>query len=334
MNAISLSQFFIDEAQREHATTVELVPILESIADACKKIAKAINQGALQGTMGSLDAKNVQGETQKQLDVITNDIFVTENSKHGLIAGMVSEEMEQIYIPSNQSVTSGKYLLLFDPLDGSSNVNVNISVGTIFSVLPCPQGVTQLQAKDFLQSGSRQICAGYALYGSSTILVFTTGHGVNGFTLDVETDTFFLTHPNMQIPADTNEFAINMSNYRYWEVPVKRYIDACLQGKDGIRGKDFNMRWVASMVAEIHRILVRGGIFMYPTDSRTKQQGGKLRLLYEANPMSFIIEQAGGAASTGYTNIMDIEPTALHQRIPVILGASNEVSTVVGYHRI
>jgi len=334
MNAISLSQFFIDEAQREHATTVELVPILEGIADACKKIAKAINQGALQGTMGSLNAKNVQGETQKQLDVITNDIFVTENSKHGLIAGMVSEEMEQIYIPPNQSVTGGKYLLLFDPLDGSSNVNVNISVGTIFSVLRCPQGVTQLQAKDFLQSGSRQICAGYALYGSSTILVFTTGHGVNGFTLDVQTDTFFLTHPNMQIPADTNEFAINISNYRYWEVPVQRYIDACLQGKEGIRGKDFNMRWVASMVAEIHRILVRGGIFMYPTDSKTKQQGGKLRLLYEANPMSFIIEQAGGAASTGYTNIMDIEPTALHQRIPVILGASNEVSTVVGYHRI
>jgi fructose-1,6-bisphosphatase I len=334
MNAISLSQFFIDEAQREHATTVELVPILEGIADACKKIAKAINQGALQGTMGSLDAKNVQGETQKQLDVITNDIFVTENSKHGLIAGMVSEEMEQIYIPPNQSVTGGKYLLLFDPLDGSSNVNVNISVGTIFSVLRCPKGVTQLQAKDFLQAGSQQICAGYALYGSSTILVFTTGHGVNGFTLDVETDVFFLTHPNMQIPADTNEFAINISNYRYWEVPVQRYIDACLQGKEGLRGKDFNMRWVASMVAEIHRILVRGGIFMYPADSKTKQRGGKLRLLYEANPMSFIIEQAGGTASTGYTNIMDIQPTALHQRIPVILGARNEVSTVVSYHRI
>lgn len=334
MNAISLSQFFIDEAQRGHAATVELVPILEDIADACNQIAKAINQGALQGTMGSLDSQNVQGETQKQLDVITNDIFIVKNSNRGHIAGMVSEEMEQVYIPPNQSSGGEKYLLLFDPLDGSSNVNVNISVGTIFSVLRCPKNVTQLQAKDFLQAGNQQICAGYALYGSSTILVFTTGHGVNGFTLDVETDTFFLTHPNMQIPADTNEFAINMSNYRYWEVPVRRYIDACLQGKEGVRGKDFNMRWVASMVAEIHRILVRGGIFMYPTDSRTKQQGGKLRLLYEANPMSFIIEQAGGTASTGYVNIMDIQPTALHQRIPVILGARSEVSTVVSYHRI
>jgi fructose-1,6-bisphosphatase I len=334
MNAISLSQFFIDEVQQGHAVSAELEIILVDIADACKKIAKAINQGALQGTMGSLDAKNVQGETQKQLDVIANDIFVTENSKHGLIAGMVSEEMEQIYIPPNQSVTGRKYLLLFDPLDGSSNVNVNISVGTIFSVLRCPKGITQLQAEDFLQAGNQQICAGYALYGSSTILVFTTGHGVNGFTLNVETDTFFLTHPNMQIPANTNEFAINMSNYRYWEAPVQRYVDACLQGKEGVRGKDFNMRWVASMVAEIHRILVRGGIFMYPTDSKTKQQAGKLRLLYEVNPMSFIIEQAGGNASTGYFNVMDIKPSAIHQRIPVILGARAEVSVVVSYHQI
>jgi len=334
MNVISLAQFFIDEAQRGHAATIELVPIMEDIADACNQIAKAINQGALQGTMGSLDSQNIQGETQKQLDVITNDIFIVKNSNRGHIAGMVSEEMEQVYIPPNQSSDGEKYLLLFDPLDGSSNVNVNISVGTIFSVLRCPKAVTQLQAKDFLQAGNQQICAGYALYGSSTILVFTTRHGVNGFTLDVETDTFFLTHSNMQIPADTNEFAINMSNYRYWEVPVRRYIDACLQGKEGVRGKDFNMRWVASMVAEIHRILVRGGIFMYPTDSRTKQQGGKLRLLYEANPMSFIIEQAGGMASTGYANVMDIQPTTLHQRIPVILGARGEVSTVVSYHRI
>lgn len=333
MNATSLSKFFVDEQLRGHATTIELVPIVEDIADACKHIARAINQGALQGTMGSLDAQNVQGETQKQLDVICNDIFIAANSKRGHIAGMVSEEMEQVYIPTHQSSNGKKYLLLFDPLDGSSNVNINISVGTIFSVLRCPEGIAQPQTNDFLQAGKQQICAGYALYGTSTMLVFTTGHGVNGFTLDVETGDFFLTHPNMQIPADTDEFAINMSNYRFWQAPVQRYIDDCLQGKDGTRGKDFNMRWVASMVAEIHRILYRGGIFMYPIDSKIKQQGGKLRLLYEANPMSFIVEQAGGAASTGDKNILDVIPSEIHQRIGVIMGSVNEVASAVRLHQ-
>lgn len=332
MNVTSLSQFFVDE-QRSHTDSVELVSIVEDIADACKHIAIAINQGALQGTMGSLDAQNVQGETQKQLDVICNDIFIAANSKRGHIAGMVSEEMEQVYIPTHQSSNGKKYLLLFDPLDGSSNVNINISVGTIFSVLRCPEGIVQPQTNDFLQAGKRQICAGYALYGTSTILVFTTGHGVNGFTLDVETGDFFLTHPNMQIPADTDEFAINMSNYRFWQAPVQRYIDDCLQGKDGTRGKDFNMRWVASMVAEIHRILYRGGIFMYPIDSKIKQQGGKLRLLYEANPMSLIVTQAGGAASTGDKNILDVIPSEIHQRIGVIMGSVNEVASAVRRHQ-
>ncbi|MGB7815777.1 MAG: class 1 fructose-bisphosphatase [Methylotenera sp.] len=332
MNKLSLAQFLIEEQQRGHDSTAELAPLLEDVAVACKEISVAINQGALQGTMGSLDAQNVQGETQKQLDVICNDIFIAANSKRGHIAGMVSEELEQPNIPPQQSAHDKKYLLVFDPLDGSSNVNVNISVGTIFSVFRCPAGITQPQAGDFLQAGKQQICAGYALYGTSTILVFTTGHGVHGFTLDVETNTFFLTHPSMQIATDTNEFAINMSNYRFWQIPMQRYIDECLQGKEGVRGKDFNMRWVASMVAEIHRILVRGGVFMYPIDSKIKQQGGKLRMLYEANPMSFIVEQAGGASSTGYENIMNVTPTALHQRIGVIMGSKNEVGKVVGYH--
>jgi len=332
MNNLSLAQFFIGEQQRGNVSTVEMAPLLEDIAMACKEIALAINRGALQGTMGSLDAQNVQGETQKQLDVICNDIFIAANSKRGNIAGMVSEELEQFYTVPHQSVSGEKYLLLFDPLDGSSNVNVNISVGTIFSVLRCPTGVPHPQPKDFLQAGKQQICAGYALYGTSTILVFTTGHGVNGFTLDIETNTFFLTHPNMQIAADTNEFAINMSNYRFWQAPVQRHIDECLEGKAGARGKDFNMRWVASMVAEIHRILVRGGVFMYPIDSKAKNQGGKLRLLYEANPMSFIVEQAGGASSTGYQDILDVTPSALHQRIGVIMGSNNEVIRAVSYH--
>jgi fructose-1,6-bisphosphatase I len=332
MNKLSLAQFFIDEQQRGNTSTIELVPLLDDIATACKDIALAINQGALQGTMGNLDAQNVQGETQKQLDVICNDIFITANSKRGNIAGIVSEELEQFYSVPHQSASGEKYLLLFDPLDGSSNVDVNISVGTIFSVLRCPDGITTPQPKDFLQAGKQQICSGYALYGTSTILVFTTGHGVNGFTLDIETNTFFLTHPNMQIATETNEFAINMSNYRFWQAPMQHYIDECLQGKEGMRDKDFNMRWVASMVAEIHRILVRGGIFIYPIDSKIKSQGGKLRLLYEANPMSFIVEQAGGASSTGYQDIMDVTPTNIHQRVGVIMGSKNEVIKAVSYH--
>ncbi|HEX5539234.1 MAG TPA: class 1 fructose-bisphosphatase, partial [Methylophilaceae bacterium] len=225
-----------------------------------------------------------------------------------------------------------RYLLLFDPLDGSSNVNVNISVGTIFSIVRYTGEAATPSLADFLQPGSRQVCAGYALYGTSTMLVLTTGHGVDGFTLDSESGEFVLTHPAMRIPVDTQEFAINMSNYRFWQAPVQRYIDECLQGAEGRRRKDFNMRWVASMVAEVHRILLRGGVFIYPLDSRIKKQGGKLRLLYEANPMSFIVEQAGGAASTGQQRILDVNPVALHQRVPVMLGASNEVALLVSYH--
>ncbi len=329
MHKPSLSQFLLKALHKKEPVTTELSPLLMDIAQACKEIATSINRCALQGTMGSLNAQNVQGETQKQLDVICNDIFIENTSKSGLVAGMVSEELADIYLPAQLSTATNKYLLLFDPLDGSSNVNVNISVGTIFSVLRCPANITQPQPHDFLQAGKHQLCAGYALYGTSTIFVLTTGNGVNGFTLDFETDTFFLTHPNMQIPADTNEFAINMSNYRFWESPVQRYIDECLQGKTGPRNKDFNMRWVASMVAEIHRILVRGGIFIYPTDSKLNQQGGKLRMLYEVCPMGFIVEQAGGAASTGLENIMDVIPSTTHQRIGVIMGSKNEVAQVV-----
>ena len=245
---------------------------------------------------------------------------------------MASEEMDDIYeIP--KQYPRGKYLITFDPLDGSSNIDVNISVGTIFSILRCPEGVTDPKAEDFLQPGTEQVCAGYALYGPNTMMVLTTGNGVNGFTLDRDVGDFFLTHPNMQIPADTEEFAINMSNQRYWEEPVQRYVDECVKGVDGGREKNFNMRWVASMVAEVHRILTRGGIFMYPFDTKDPAKAGKLRLLYEANPMSFIVEQAGGICSTGRERIMELKPNGLHQRVPVILGSKNEVDRVVGYHQ-
>lgn len=330
MCKLSLSQFLFNAVQKVEAVTTELSPLLIDIAEACKAIAQAISQGALQGNMGSLNSQNVQGETQKQLDVICNDIFIVNACKNGLVAGMVSEELADIYLPSQPSTASNQYLLLFDPLDGSSNVNINISVGTIFSVLRCPTNVTQPQTHDFLQAGKHQICAGYALYGTSTIFVLSTGHGVNGFTLDAETAEFYLTHPDMQIPAETQEFAINMSNYRYWPASMQEYINECLQGESGNRHKNFNMRWVASMVAEIHRILFRGGIFMYPADSKAPH--GKLRLLYEANPMSFIVEQAGGAASTGFQDIMEVMPTSIHQRIGVIMGSKNEALKTVSYY--
>lgn len=330
MPSVTITQFIIEEQRRNQATG-EFSMLLSNIVTACKKISLAVNKGALVGTMGSLESENVQGEVQKELDVITNDIFISSIEWAGHLAGMASEEMEQPYeIPAQYP--RGKYLILFDPLDGSSNVNVNISVGTIFSILRSPDGVTHPVVQDFLQPGIRQVCAGYALYGSSTMLVLTTGNGVNGFTLDREVGEFYLTHPNMQVSEDTHEFAINTSNQRHWEAPVQRYVEEALKGKDGPRGKDFNMRWVASMVAEVHRILIRGGLFMYPQDSRLKEKGGKLRLLYEANPMSMIIEQAGGLSTTGQARIMELPPVGLHQRVPVILGSKNEVERLVSYH--
>lgn len=328
----SITQFIIEEQRRIADATGDFTSLLNDVVTACKVISNAVSKGALVGVMGSANSENIQGETQKQLDVITNDIMLRSNEWAGHLAAMASEEMDDIY-PIPERYPRGKYLLVFDPLDGSSNVDVNISVGTIFSILRCPAECKTPSAQAFLQPGTHQICAGYAIYGSSTMLVLTTGHGVNGFTLDRDIGEFILTHPNMTIPVDSKEFAINASNQRFWEPAVQRYVDECLAGKNGPRGKDFNMRWVASMVAEVHRILTRGGIFLYPMDSRIKAQGGKLRLLYEANPMSMLIEQAGGAASTGYERILDLQPQGLHQRVPVILGSKNEVETIIGYHR-
>ena len=327
----NLVQFIIEEQRAIAGATGDFTGLLSDIVTACKRIAHDVNKGALIGVLGSAGSENVQGETQKKLDVITNEIFIESNQWGGHLAAMASEEMEDVY-PIPARYPKGKYLLVFDPLDGSSNIDVNISVGTIFSILRAPEGVNNPKAEDFLQPGTKQVCAGYALYGPATMLVITTGNGVNGFTLDRDIGEFMLSHPKMTIPEDTREFAINASNERFWEAPVQRYVRECIAGKTGPRGENFNMRWVASMVAEVHRILTRGGIFMYPRDTKDPKKAGKLRLMYEANPMSFIVEQAGGMSSTGRERIMDMQPSDLHQRVPVILGSKNEVERVVGYH--
>lgn len=329
----TLTQFIIEEQRRIAGATGDFTSLLNDVVTACKVISNAVNKGQLIGVLGSANTENVQGEVQKKLDVISNDIFIRSNEWAGHLAAMASEEMEDIYsIPPQHP--RGKYLLVFDPLDGSSNIDVNISVGTIFSILRCPESVINPTVAHFLQPGTKQICAGYAIYGPSTMMVLTSGHGVNGFTLDRDVGEFILTHPNMSIPQDSREFAINSSNARFWEAPVRRYVDECLAGENGPRGVNFNMRWVASMVAEVHRILTRGGVFMYPRDTKDLSKAGKLRLLYEANPMSFIVEQAGGMSTTGTQRILEVQPQSLHQRVPVILGSRNEVSRIIDYHKL
>ncbi|MFT7413518.1 MAG: fructose-1,6-bisphosphatase I [Methylophagaceae bacterium] len=310
--------------------TGDLTLLLVDIANACKRISYTVSRGAMTGILGSAGTENVQGETQKQLDIITNNIMVGALEWTGHLTGMVSEEVDD-FIPIPEQFPKGKYLALFDPLDGSSNIDVNLTVGTIFSILSGTEGVNAT-LNDFLQKGAEQVCAGFVLYGPSTMMILTTGQGVNGFTLDQDVGEFVLTHPNMTIPEETKEFSINMSNHRFWETPVQRYIDECMQGEAGPRGVNFNMRWVASMVAEVYRILTRGGIFIYSQDTRDTSKSGKLRLMYEANPMGFIIEQAGGQCSTGRERILDIVPVGIHQRVPVILGSKNEVERVVSYH--
>jgi fructose-1,6-bisphosphatase I len=332
MRNVSLTRFLIEKERHNPPLSSDLRHLLEVVSMACKAISIAIGKGGLADVLGAAGSENVQGEAQKKLDVISNEIFLEANEWGGHLAAMASEEMEFPYtIPRRHP--KGEYLLLFDPLDGSSNIDINVSVGTIFSVLNCPEGVVEPDELAFLQPGTQQVCAGYAVYGPTTLLVLALGDGVNAFTLDRETGEFHLTQQNMRIPVDTREFAINASNLRFWESPVKRYIDELLAGKEGPRKDDFNMRWVASMVAEVHRIMSRGGIFLYPLDTKTQDKGGKLRLMYEANPMAFIIEHAGGAATTGRERILDIKPARLHQRVPVILGSKSEVERVTSYHR-
>ena len=329
---VSLTRYLVEQQRVDGLIPSQLRLLLEVVARACKSISQAVNKGALGGVLGSAESENVQGEMQKKLDIIANEVLIEANEWGGHLAAMASEEMDSIYVVPNR-YPQGEYLLLFDPLDGSSNIDVNVSIGTIFSVLKKPSESHGITETDFLQAGAKQVAAGYCVYGPQTTLVLTVGDGVAMFTLDREQGTFVLTQENVKIPADTKEFAINMSNMRHWDTPVKRYIDECLQGKEGPRGKDFNMRWVASMVADVHRILTRGGIFMYPWDKREPNKPGKLRLMYEANPMSWLVEQAGGAATNGKERILDVQPAKLHERISVILGSKNEVDRVTSYHR-
>ena len=330
-NYVSLTQFIFEQQRDLPDASDALSPLLKDIATACKKISHLVNRGELMNVLGSSESENIHGEVQKKLDIITNDIMINTLNWGGNLAGMASEEVDEI-IAIPKQYPKGKYLVLFDPLDGSSNIDVNLAVGTIFSILHC-HADDEPNTEDFLQKGTNQVCAGFVLYGPSTLLVLTTGSGVNGFTINQDIGEFILTHPNIRIPQETSEFAINMSNQRFWEAPVQRYIDECLQGNEGPRGKNFNMRWIASLVAEVYRILTRGGVFLYPLDLRKPLTEGRLRIMYEANPMAFIIEQAGGSCSTGRERMLDIKPTSIHQRVPVILGSKNEVERIVAYHQ-
>ena len=330
--ATSLSRYLVEQQRAKNHIPPELRLLLEVVARACKGISHSVNKGALGGVLGSAHSENVQGEVQKKLDIIANEVLIEANEWGGHLAAMASEEMDSIYVVPNR-YPQGEYLLLFDPLDGSSNIDVNVSIGTIFSVLKKPEASDKVSESDFLQPGHAQVAAGYCVYGPQTTMVLTVGDGVAMFTLDREQGSFVLTQENVRIPEDTKEFAINMSNMRHWDKPVADYIAECLAGKEGPRNKDFNMRWVASMVADVHRILTRGGVFMYPWDKREPDKPGKLRLMYEANPMSWLIEQAGGMATNGRERILDIQPTQLHQRVSVFLGSKNEVARVTAMHQ-
>ncbi|MBS4016833.1 class 1 fructose-bisphosphatase [Azonexus hydrophilus] len=331
----TLARYLTEEHRNKGRIPANLKFLIEVVSRACQAISIAIGKGGLGGVLGEAGSDNIQGEAQKKLDVLSNEILLEANEWGGHLAAMASEEMDLPHLVPHR-FPKGEYLLTFDPLDGSSNIDVNVSIGTIFSVLKCPDGADLSSAEAaeqaFLQPGTAQVAAGYAVYGPTTLLVLTVGDGVAVFTLDREQGQFVLTQEDVQIPAETKEFAINMSNQRFWEAPVKRYVDEMVAGKNGPLGKDYNMRWVASMVADVHRIMTRGGIFMYPMDEKVRAQGGKLRLMYEANPMAFLVEQAGGAATTGHQRILDIAPAHLHQRVPVILGSKTEVDRVTAYH--
>jgi fructose-1,6-bisphosphatase I/sedoheptulose-1,7-bisphosphatase len=328
----TLTRYTIEQEHRHLDSTGDFSGLLNAISTAVKIIANQVNKGALVGALGSAEVHHVQGEVRKKLDIISNEVMIGETEWAGHLAAMASEEMADIY-PVPQPYRRGKYLLVFDPLDGSSNIDDNITVGTIFSILRSPHPGAPPSTADFLQPGVEQVCAGFALYGPATMLVLTTGDGVDGFTLDRDIGAFVLTHPRMRIPESTNEFAINASNERFWEPPVKRYVAECLAGRSGSRDLDFNMRWVASLVAEAFRILTRGGVFLHPNDSKDAGRPGRLRLLYEANPIGYIVEQAGGLASTGRQRLMDCVPDSLHQRVPLIFGSRNEVERIEQYHR-
>ena len=326
---MTLTQFLIEERRRFPGATGELNGLLLSVALACKSLSTEVAHGALAGVLGASGRTNVQGEAQQRLDVLANDAFLRCVEWGGHVAAMASEEMPA---PVATAHAAGKYLLVFDPLDGSSNIDVNVAVGSIFSILRAPAAGEAADERAFLQPGATQVAAGYAIYGPSTMLVLSVGNGVHAFTLERSIGEFILTHPDLRIPAASSEFAINTSNSRFWEPPVRRYVAECLAGAAGARGRDFNMRWIASLVAEAHRILMRGGVFLYPRDRKDAARAGRLRLLYEANPIGFLVEQAGGRASTGHGAVLAVPPAQLHQRIPFVFGSREEVERIERYH--
>jgi fructose-1,6-bisphosphatase I/sedoheptulose-1,7-bisphosphatase/fructose-1,6-bisphosphatase I len=327
---ITIHRFLVEEQRRARAATGELPAVLADLVPAFKAIAAAVGKGALAGVDGDAPSSNAGGERQKKLDLVANEHLLRACEASAHLAGMASEELEDVHACEARPA-GGRYVLLVDPLDGSSNLDVDVSVGTIFSILR-RRAVGPLDPAELLH-GAEQVCAGYAIYGPSTMLVLTLGRGVHGFTLDREIGELVLTHPHLRIPEETREFAVNASNERFWEPPVRRYVSECLAGATGPRGADFNMRWIASLVAEVHRILIRGGVFMYPRDTKLPARAGRLRLLYEARPMAMIVEQAGGAASTGRERLLAVAPGELHERVPVILGSRAEVERLAGYHR-
>lgn len=322
----TLTRFLIEQQREQNVLPGELRLLIETVARACKTISHAISKGALGEVLGSLGQENVQGEVQKKLDVIANELLLDANEWGGHLAAMASEEMETIHLIPNR-YPKGEYLLMFDPIDGSSNIDVDLSVGTIFSVLKAPHEVTgrQVTEEDFMQAGTTQVAAGYAIYGPQALLVLTLGTGVYEFTLDREVGAWRMTDGPMQMPQGKREFAINTSNRRQWSPHIAQYIEDRVAGSEGPLGADYNMRWTGSMVADVHRILKRGGVFLYPADARTPGKA-RLRLMYEANPMAMLIEQAGGAATDGVTRILDLEPHGLHQRVGVVLGDREEVA--------
>ena len=328
----TLTQFLIETRRRHPSATGEMNAVITDVALACKAISRRVQFGALAGVLGSAGSTNVHGEEQKTLDVLANQMFIRSSEWGGHVAGMVSEDLDAPYLLPEQHAR-GKYLLAFDPLDGSSNIDVNVAVGSIFSILRAKTPGRDPAPEDFLQPGTEQVAAGYAIYGPATMLVLTTGSGTHGFTLEPVLGEWVLSHPKLQVPEAAREFAINASNARFWEPAVKRYVDECLAGKAGPRHADFNMRWIASLVAETHRILMRGGVFLYPRDTRDPAKPGRLRLLYEANPIAMLIEQAGGLATTGRSRILEVEPASIHERIPLVFGSADEVARIQAYHR-
>ena len=324
----NFKQYLVSAKPKGVAIPAGLQDLLLAVVNTCSRLSHEVAQGALIGLLGSAGSGNVQGEVQQKLDIIANDQLIDGVKGCKSLAGLASEEME---LPVSVQGT-GDYLLLFDPLDGSSNIDVNVSIGTIFSILKKQDPNAPLQTSDFLLTGRHQVAAGYVVYGPQTTMALTLGDGVVMFTLNKETGEFLLIKDAVIIAPATIVFAINMSNMRHWADPVRRYVDECLAGTTGVRDKDFNMRWIASMVADVHRVLSRGGVFMYPWDKRDPKKAGKLRLMYEANPMSFLVEQAGGASINGTQTIMDLQPTGLHERVSVMLGSKEEIDRLRQYH--